>query len=372
MSTKRVNSEMLTFAHEAAGLTQTELAAAAGMSQGKLSKYENGLLAVSHEDAEALARAVNCEAELLYQTDRIYGLGSSSLFHRQRQSVPVTIQHQIQARINILRIQVDRLLRGVEIESEYAFQPMDVEAFDGDVERIASLLRVAWQLPLGPVSSVTAAIENAGGIVLKCNFGTSKIDAAHIWVAGLPPLFFMNGAMPADRFRFTLAHELGHSVMHRAPTGDIEAEADQFAAEFLMPAKEIQPHLAGLNIAVRTALKPHWKVSIAAIVRRARDVGAITQRHYHTLFQRLSALGYRKNEPIELAPEEPVAFRHLVQVYQQAHGYTREDINRLLFTSDSEFFAWHGIEPKPKLRISPTTTAEKPISVANVSKPFMP
>lgn len=334
-------------------MTQAELAAAAGMSQGRLSKYENCLLVVDHEDAIALARAMNCEPDLLYQSDRIYGLGSSSLFHRQRQSAPVALQRQIQARINILRMQVDRLLRGVEIESEYKFQTMDVEAFDGEVERIASMLRVAWQLPLGPVSSVTAAIENAGGIVLKCNFGTGKIDAAHIWVAGLPPLFFMNGAMPADRFRFTLAHELGHAVMHGAPTGDIESEADRFAAEFLMPAKEIKPHLAGLNIQRAAALKPHWKVSMAALVRRARDVGAITQRHYHTLFQRLSSLGYRMNEPIELAHEEPLAFRHLVQVYQQAHGYTREEIDKLLFTSDSEFFAWHGLEAKSRLRIAP-------------------
>jgi Zn-dependent peptidase ImmA (M78 family)/transcriptional regulator with XRE-family HTH domain len=351
MSIKRVNPEMITLAREAVGFTQAELATAAGMSQGKLSKYENGLLSVSSEDAAAIARALNCEAELLYQTDRIYGLGSSSLFHRQRQSAPMSVQRQIQARINILRMQVDRLLRGVEIESEYTFQAMDVEAFDGDVERIASMLRVAWQMPLGPISSVTAAIENAGGIVLKCNFGTNKIDAAHIWVAGLPPLFFMNGGMPADRYRFTLAHELGHAVMHRAPTGDIEAEADRFAAEFLMPAKEIRPHLAGLNIQRAASLKPHWKVSMAALVRRGRDVGAITQRHYHTLFQRLSALGYRTNEPIELAHEEPLAFRHLVQVYQQAHGYSREEIDKLLFSSDSEFFAWHGLEAKSPLRI---------------------
>jgi Zn-dependent peptidase ImmA (M78 family) len=141
--------------------------------------------------------------------------------------------------------------------------------------------------------------------------------------------------------------------MHRAPTGDIEAEADRFAAEFLMPASEIKPHLAGLNIQRAAALKPHWKVSMAALVRRGRDVGAITQRHYHTLFQRLSALGYRTNEPIELAPEEPLAFKHLVQVYQQAHGYTRAEIDRLLFTSDSEFFAWHGLEAKSRLRIAP-------------------
>ena len=343
---------MLILAREAHGFTQAELAAAAGISQGKLSKYENGLLVVAEEDVGVMAKALGYCADFFFQTDRIYGLGSSSLFHRQRQSVPMQAQRQIQAKINILRMQVDRLLRGVEIDSEYAFEPMDVEAFDGNAERIAQLLRIAWQLPLGPVGNVTTAIENAGGIVLKCNFGTSKIDAAHLWVTGLPPLFFMNGGTSADRYRFTLAHELGHAIMHRAPTGDIEAEADRFSAEFLMPAREVTTHLANLSIQRVAALKPHWRVSMAALVRRARDVGAITQRHYQTLFQRLSSLGYRTNEPVQIADEQPTAFRRLVEVYQQAHGYTRADMDRLLFTVDPEFFSWHGLQQPTQVRIT--------------------
>ncbi|WP_246430558.1 ImmA/IrrE family metallo-endopeptidase [Streptomyces rectiverticillatus] len=50
-------------------------------------------------------------------------------------------------------------------------------------------------------------------------------------------MFLLNSTVPGDRFRFSLAHELGHVVMHTGP-GDPrlqEQQADQFAAEFLMP-----------------------------------------------------------------------------------------------------------------------------------------
>ena len=349
---------MLALAREAAGVTQAELAKATGISQGKLSKYENGLLNMATEDVVALSERLGYTADFFYQSDRIYGLGSSSLFHRQRQSAPILVQRQIQARINILRMQVDRILRGVELETPYSIQPMDIDAFDGNAERIAGFARIAWQLPLGPVRDMTSAIENAGGIVLKCNFGTTKVDAAHLWIAGLPPLFFMNGNMPADRYRFTLAHELGHAIMHRSPTGDIEAEADRFASEFLMPAKEIGPQLAGLNIQRAASIKPHWRVSMAALVRRAKDLGMITERHYRTLFQRMSSLGYRTNEPVPIADENPQAFKHLVQAYASGHRYSQADMERLLFTTDADFFCWHGLSEPRRLKIN--SVAAKP------------
>lgn len=46
----------------------------------------------------------------------------------------------------------------------------------------------------------------------------------------MPPLFFVNVTIPADRVRFSLAHEIGHIVMHQLPTDDMEREADRFAS----------------------------------------------------------------------------------------------------------------------------------------------
>ena len=81
------------------------------------------------------------------------------------------------------------------------------------------------------------------------------VDAAHLWLAGLPPLFFVNENLPGDRLRWTLAHEVGHAVMHRNPTGDVEGEANRFASEFLMPRDQIAHQLDAITLEKAAALK---------------------------------------------------------------------------------------------------------------------
>jgi Zn-dependent peptidase ImmA (M78 family) len=55
--------------------------------------------------------------------------------------------------------------------------------------------------------------------------------------------------IPGDRERLTLAHEVGHVVMHHLPTEeDPEDEANLFAATFLMPADDIHGDLGNLTL----------------------------------------------------------------------------------------------------------------------------
>ena len=98
-------------------------------------------------------------------------------------------------------------------------------------------------MPNGPVLSMTSSVEDAGGIVVLIDFGTPLVDGVSRWVPGLPPLFFLNQAAPGDRGRMTLAHELGHMVMHHVARAEMEVQAFEFAQEFLMPAKDIRHQL---------------------------------------------------------------------------------------------------------------------------------
>ena len=58
------------------------------------------------------------------------------------------------------------------------------------------------------------------------------------------PVILINATSPTDRKRLTIAHELGHLVLHSVDvTEELEIEANWFAAEFLMPAEVIRPQL---------------------------------------------------------------------------------------------------------------------------------
>ncbi len=298
------------------------------------------MLLVADEDLDSISRVLNYTTEFFFQKDQIYGLGSSFLFHRQRKDVPVLVQRRVQAEINLLRMQVERLLRGVDLEADNHFETLDIDAFNGKVDKVVSLVRAAWKIPTGPLASVTASIESAGGIVLRCSFETRLIDAAHLWLPGMPPLFFVNRDSPGDRLRWTLAHEIGHAVMHANPTSeDVEGQADRFASELLMPAEEIRHQLEGLTIERAAALKQHWKVSMAAIIKRASDLGCITKSKTKSLFAYLGAQGYRLNEPFPIPVEEPQTIRQLVTLHRGALGYDDFDLARLLFSPDPQFFS---------------------------------
>ena len=72
----------------------------------------------------------------------------------------------------------------------------------------------------------------------------------------------MNKEMPGDRFRLSLAQELGHIVMHTVPDDDekMEAEAHRFAAAFMMPASDIKPYLAPAKLSALGSVKAYWRL----------------------------------------------------------------------------------------------------------------
>src|SRR2546421_1977476 len=111
----------------------------------------------------------------------------------------------------------------------------------------------------------------------------------------MPPLFFVDTRrFTWDRLRYTLAHELGHLIMHHDSTdADAERQADIFAAEFLMPSRDVRPYLYNLTVEKLANLKTYWKVSMSALIKRASDLDAITSRHARTLWMKMAQAGYK-------------------------------------------------------------------------------
>src|SRR5687768_10404692 len=168
---------MIVLARESRGHNQTELADLIGVSQAKISRYEHGMMEVFGDDLERIAEATGFTVDFFYQTDKVYGLGSTMLFNRKQLTTPIGVQRRAQANVNILRMQVERLLRGAEIESENRIEPIDIHRYNGDAAAVAQRVRAAWRMPTGPVQDVTATVESAGGIVMLCDFGAPSIDA---------------------------------------------------------------------------------------------------------------------------------------------------------------------------------------------------
>jgi Zn-dependent peptidase ImmA (M78 family)/DNA-binding XRE family transcriptional regulator len=337
-TTKTVNPEMLVLARESRGMTQIDLSESIGISQAVISRYENGERGVRDDDLLSIADALEYPESFFYRTNQRYGLGSSGLHHRRRKTLPSRTLDMYIAKANILRLIVSTLLRGVDIEKSQNFPQYDIEEFNGDIERIAELVRASWKLPSGPIRDLVGVIENAGGIVHRTNFGSQKLDALVQWVPPTPPIFLVNSSIEGGRLRFTLAHELGHLVMHDVPREDMETEADIFASAFLMPKSDISSHFGTrINLASLAQLKPHWRVSIAALIRRAHDIGAISDRQYRSLYEEMGRLGYRVAEPVTIPTENPTLLQEMIEAHITELGYSIAELAATLSLTEREF-----------------------------------
>src|SRR5918997_108703 len=116
-----LNPEMLVLARESRGLNQTELHRKTGIPQAAISKYESGVAVVPDDRLEVIAEALGYPTRFFFRPDRVHGYGSSCFYHRKQQSLPVRKLREIQALVNVRRLQIEPLLRDVRIDTEIHF-----------------------------------------------------------------------------------------------------------------------------------------------------------------------------------------------------------------------------------------------------------
>lgn len=156
------------------------------------------------------------------------------------------------------------------------------------IETIAEQCRERWGLGLGPISNMVRLCETHGIIVTTFPSVSKDVDALSL--ATKRPVFVRNEAKESTcRQRFDLAHELGHLVLHDGiVTGDrlTESQANHFASALLIPQVMMRTHFQtwfrnGRFIwSKMSEFKQTWKVSKAAILYRAKQLGLLTQEQY--------------------------------------------------------------------------------------------
>jgi Zn-dependent peptidase ImmA (M78 family) len=278
---------------------------------------------------------------------------STHAMFRKKSSVGQKVIDRVIAELNIRIAHVRKFLSSVDLEPELPFPHYDLDDFDGNPELVAENVRRAWLLPRGPIRSLTECVERAGCLVMHCDLEEAKIDGVSYRIAGLPPIIFLNQRQPADRMRFSLAHELGHLVMHSYPTVRMEEEADQFASAILMPAAEIGPELRDLTIDKAAYMKPVWRVSMASLIYRAARLERIDRYKAEYLWRQMSSRGFRTREPhiLDFEPEHTSVMDALVTHTVGEMGYSPDDLVQLLHLNYAELARMYKLARPTGLRV---------------------
>ncbi len=187
----------------------------------------------------------------------------------------------------------------------------------GDAEDAAAQLRSEWDVGDRPLDNLAQTAEDRGIVVIAWHDETGLFDGLS-GKCGDRQVAVVNTNVPVDRFRLSLAHEIGHLVMDVADGTEADEEklAYRFAAALLLPAEhachELGERRDHINWGELMSLKRKYGMSMAAWIRRARDLNIISEPCYESLNISRSSLGWRLCEPVEyLGDEEPLQLKQM-------------------------------------------------------------
>jgi transcriptional regulator with XRE-family HTH domain len=259
---------------ETRGWTQSDLAARLGRTQTAVSYWESGRRAPSLDDLVDLARTL--------------GVASADLLPdgRQRPSVQVLLR-AVADRVDAAQL-ADELESFADAAQELPQPETRWHVAPASPRDTAEALLEASNTTSPPVR-VDDLVTGCGVRILPWHF--ENIDGLVVELQG-GAVIWVQENQPITRQRFTLAHELGHHLLHHsdrfhvdlggelapAATGEhpgydwrAERAANEFAANLLMPARMVR-QAAAINPHIGY-LASRFKVSTAAIGFRLAALG---------------------------------------------------------------------------------------------------
>jgi Zn-dependent peptidase ImmA (M78 family)/DNA-binding XRE family transcriptional regulator len=301
-------------ARELRGLTQTALARQVGVHPSAIAQIETGRIQPSPEVLAALGRATGCPPAFFMRSSGPL-LPPGSLRFRARAAMTARQRRQAWGYAQILY----ELMASMAAQTEYPAPRLPRLA--GDPVAAAAATREALGLPLDrPIGPLIRTLERHGVWVLAIPVPLPRRDACSAWAGGdgATPVIVVDATPAGDRRRFSVAHELGHLVLHHLPEGAphaLERQADAFAEAFLLPAAAMRAELAPpITLTTLADLKARWGVSLQALIRRAHTLDLLTPSQYRSLSAQLGARGWRTQEPIAVPVERPRALRQLAEL----------------------------------------------------------
>ena len=334
-----VDGTRVRMARELREMTQQDLIARTGkaFTAAALSQIEKQHTRPSPATLQAIADATACPIEFFLQrpgdtpgpgyfrTPRTASLEPST-------SATAKLRRRAQARARLLHDLTDAMEEHFLLpELDLPHIPVELGDLKG-VEAAAAAVREHWGVDPGPIPNVVRLLERKGMVVVRVDEFGSDIDAFSIFFPDRPIIVLGAKKGVTARSRFDAAHELGHQVMHQrldTDSAELEEQAEQFAAAFLMPSDSIKKNLPShATWPTLMKLKVEWRVSMQALIRRALTLEVMTDQQYKGARKAIAARGWLREEPGDdlLGPmEEPLLLDAVVQRLGKV-GLSIEDV----------------------------------------------
>lgn len=301
----------------------TELADETGISKQSLSLYANAGNKPPFENVEKIARTLDFPVDFFTSEDlctvstgNTYFRSQASATKKSRNAQKIKLEYvskMYEVILNYVNVPELNLPDTTGIDIPEDIINVDSEQAINEIEKLAMLIREFWDLGSGPIDNLQYALQSNGIIVTGFRNVDSDIDAfsQQIKIDGktIYIIALAIGSKPIERLRFDMAHELGHILLHtwgedneeisRDEFNAREKQANMFASALLLPKKSFSKSVSAYptNIDYYFALKKKWKVSMQAMMYRARQLDIISANQFQYMMRIMSKNGYRLHEP---------------------------------------------------------------------------
>lgn len=298
------NNETLKLYREYIGLSQKKFADFLGISQTVISKIEKGLRPLDEDIVNNLSSFVNKKFFL----QKIENL-NLKIYYRQSSSTAKSTTDLFESRLTLMANHISHFLEEIEAP-ENKIPSIDLNDFGLNPEALALEIRHLFGLGISPINDIVELLESKGVFIHFFDYPfvtpeNKTLDGVSFYIKGCPVILINNKIQNARKV-FTIAHELGHLIMHLnfivESIRDEEAEANKFASEFIAPKRALNGEFSRLTLEKLFMLKAYWKMSIGALLYKAKQM-TLSPDQYRRWVTQLSA--YRKNEPHDIDLSTP-------------------------------------------------------------------
>lgn len=320
------------------GFSISELAENIGISKQAISQFELGESVPKLETMLALINTLKFPKNYFYKPSKEQYIGNT-FFRANSKMTKKAKEMQLQRSYIAYEI-YDYLSQFIDfpkvnlpdIESPYLWT-------DESIEKLALKLREFWGIGENPINNVVHLLEKNGFIVFSFDTDSNlSVDAYYQHRGDRPFIFLGNDKQSAFRRQFDAAHELGHALLHpdidnmdlltKEAIKEIEAQANKFASAFLMPREYFTDSIKSTSLLDFIELKKYWKVSMAAIIYRCKDLGIIDESRYTSLQKQISMKKMRINEPLDnlYSLQKPVLMKKGIELLLKSNHKGPENI----------------------------------------------
>lgn len=268
------------------GHTMEMMAEKIGVSKQAVSKYEAGQAVPATDTLARILDQYGIRPDYLTNKRELPN-DRSTIFYRKVKNTPIKKREVAEVNVKWL-YEIITVMDGIT-----SMKKLNLPEFPQHLPiwEKAKLLRGFWNLGEEVIDDIVSLLEANGFYLFTVNWGEEKIDG-YSQMIGSRPIIVLNGEKGTkERQQFSIAHELGHMILHRNAekvTEEMEKEADEFAGCFLMPERALKADLVRNNADYFVELSKKWRVSPQALVERCRNLKLLGRNEEENEAKRMS------------------------------------------------------------------------------------